>query len=207
MGIGKFIAAGAALTALTACQNIPRDQSVAEYCANPDKAFTSVCKLQVEVDGTKTAITDTNMRLSEAERLVAGAQSQADAAYSAAAQAQNTADDALTRANSALSLRENMQCVTRTLNQTDTGTCEGGYSVMSCTQTRYTYRAGGLSILRQINDEECKFNTRVLEMQVRCCRVAPGTGPRNVNQVVQTAPQGRLPDDSRQPETTSPLRY
>lgn len=204
MGIGKYVAAGAAITALAACQNVPRDQSVAEYCADPDKAFTTVCKQQVIVDGNTTMITDTNLRLSEARKLAEGAQGRADAAMSAASKAQVTADTALTRADSALAMRENMQCVTRTLNKTDTGTCEPGYSVMSCTQTRYTYRAGGLSIMRQINDERCKFNTRVLEMQVRCCRVAPGTGPRNVNQIVQTTPQGRLPDESRQ---TSPLRY
>jgi hypothetical protein len=38
-------------------------------------------------------------------------------------------------------------------------------------QTRYTTSAGGLAILRSINDTECRFNTRVLEMQVRCCHV------------------------------------
>lgn len=201
MGIGKFIAAGAALSTLAACQVMPRDQSVAQYCSDPENAFESVCKLNVEINGNRTAITETNMSLNEARDLAQGASD-------AALRAQGTADTALGRADAALAMRENMQCVTRTLNQTDTGTCEPGYAVMSCTQTRYTTRAGGLSVMRQITDEECKYNTRVLEMQVRCCRVAPGTGPKNVNERVVTTPQGRFPDAPvEEQQTPSPLRY
>jgi hypothetical protein len=28
-----------------------------------------------------------------------------------------------------------------------------------------------MAILRSINDDQCRFSSRVLEMQVRCCRV------------------------------------
>jgi hypothetical protein len=212
MGFGKYIAAGAALTALAGCQAIPSTMSVADYCAQPKKMDENVCRLNVEIDGTKTAITETNMRVGEARRLAGNAQASADAAQAAANRAQQdanraqgTADGAMSAAQQALSMRENMQCVTRTLNKTDTGTCEPGYTVMSCQQTRYTYSAGGMSIMRQINDEECKYNTRVLEMQVRCCRVSPGTAQRNVNQVVpNTSP---APVRRSEPRTTSPLRY
>ena len=52
MGSGKFLAGAVLSTALLAgCQMIPAEQSVAEYCANPDKAGEAVCKLKLEIDG------------------------------------------------------------------------------------------------------------------------------------------------------------
>ena len=76
------------------------------------------------------------------------------------------------RAEAAASSIDNLYCETNTIQKTDTGSCPADFRLMSCTQTRYTTRAGGLSFLREINDESCRFNSRVLEMQVRCCTVA-----------------------------------
>ncbi|MEL6209327.1 MAG: hypothetical protein AAFR44_03960, partial [Pseudomonadota bacterium] len=85
--------------------------------------------------------------------------------------AQATADEALRRANAALA-EDDLFCETRVINNSDVGTCAEGFTVMSCSQTRYTIRAGGLSFLREIDNEQCRFNARVLEMHVRCCAAA-----------------------------------
>lgn len=156
----KILLAMAALAmSAAACQSIPREQTVAEYCADARRANKDVCKINVEIDGQRQALSQTNLRLSEARAL--------------AEQALSTAQRAETAAQ--------FNCQTRTLSRTAIGSCDPGYKVMSCTQTRYTYRAGGPSILREINDEQCRFNSRVLEMQVRCCAtgqppvIAPAT--------------------------------
>lgn len=167
MKIGKFMSGGLLLAALsvTACMNIPNEMTVAEYCANPKKANENVCRLKVEIDGQSTALSDTNMRLSDAFKLTADAQATADSAKADAAAA-------MARAEEAMAKTDPMVCETRTVQKTNIGTCREGYTLTSCTQTRYTYRAGGPSILREINDEQCRFNDRVLEMQVRCCGTA-----------------------------------
>jgi len=75
-------------------------------------------------------------------------------------------------ANAALASIDDLYCETQTIQQTNIGSCPVGLKLMSCTQTRYTFRAGGPSILREINDETCRFHDRVLEMKVRCCTVS-----------------------------------
>ncbi len=160
---------------LAGCMSIPSTMSVAEYCANPDKANENVCRLKVKIDGNSTALTDTNMSLNKA-RMIANsalstantAQASADAAMGAASRAQGTANNALSLARSAM-LEDDLTCKTNTIRNSKVGTCEPGYTVMGCSQTRYTTRAGGLSFLREVNSEQCRFNSRVLEMQVRCC--------------------------------------
>lgn len=167
----KKIIAGVVLAgAMAACQNTPNDITVAEYCADADRAGEPVCQVSVDLNGTRTALADTDMRLGDARAM-------ADAAMSAAEAAQTSADEAKQMARSALAASssiDNLQCITNTINQTDVGTCPSNMRLMSCTQTRYTTRAGRLSFLREINDEQCRFASRVLEMQVRCCTVAAG---------------------------------
>lgn len=167
MKFAKIVSGGLllAVMSVSACMNIPREQTVAEYCANPNKANENVCRLKVEIDGTSTALADTNMRLSDAFKLTADAQATADSAKADAAAA-------MSRANAAYDKDDSMVCETRTIQKTNVGTCREGYTLTSCSQTRYTFRAGGPSILREINDEQCRFNDRVLEMQVRCCGTA-----------------------------------
>ena len=176
----KLFAGAAALVLVSGCQMIPSDQSIAEYCSTPDHSDEGVCRLKVEIDGNTTAIADTDMRVSEARALAASA-------TEAAAAAQSSADAAMARANEAMSRKEEVVCETRTIRQTDTGTCRPGYALTSCTQTRYTTRAGGLSFLREINDEKCRFNSRVLEMQVRCC-AAGSSAPEPEDVVIEGTP-------------------
>lgn len=182
MRLVKLAATAAIAAGLAGCMSIPKSQTVAEYCANPKKANENVCRLKVEIDGNSTALADTNMSLNKA-RMIADtslraaneAQASADRAMNAANGAQNTANGAMSLARSAMLKEEDLFCKTRTVQKSNTGTCEPGYTVMGCTQTRYTHAAGGLSFLRDVNDKQCRFNSKVLEMQVRCCAVAPTT--------------------------------
>lgn len=197
----KLIAGAAALAMVSACQMIPGDQSIADYCAIPDNADEGVCRLKVEVDGNTTAIADTDMRLSEARSLAASASD-------AAAAAQSSADAAMARAEEAMNKEEQVVCETRTIQKTDTGTCRPGYTLTSCTQTRYTTRAGGLSFLREINDEKCRFNSRVLEMQVRCCAAA-SSAPEPEDVTIEGTPveEPVAPAAEPQAEESSPLSF
>ncbi|MEM1086511.1 MAG: hypothetical protein AAGH90_02185 [Pseudomonadota bacterium] len=180
MRLNTLIIGGAMALSLGGCMSIPKDMSVADYCANPNKANENVCRLKVEIDGNATAIADTNMSLGEARRFAANAmsaaesaQATADRALGAAGGAQSTADRALTLGQSAMLKEEDLICNTRVVQKSSVGTCEPGYTVMGCTQTRYTHRAGGLSFLREVNNDQCRFNSQVLEMHVRCCMTAP----------------------------------
>jgi hypothetical protein len=198
MRIAKLAAGTLLALALAGCQSlIPQEMSVADYCANPDKAGENVCRLKVEIDGQSTAIAETDMRLSEARNV-------AESATSAAAAAQATADEAKAAAEAALAKTDEMVCETRTIQKTDTGTCRPGYVLTSCNQTRYTTRAGGLSFLREINDEKCRFNERVLEMQVRCCSTASAAPQPQDTTINENMPE---PEPEVQPEPDAPLSF
>lgn len=164
--VGSMLAA----TLAGCATGLPSDMTVAEFCANPDNVSEEVCRLKVEIDGNATALADTNMSLGEARQIANSAVSAAAAAQSSANAAQRRADQAYSLASS-LSEKD-LDCKTTTVQKSNIGTCEPGYTVMGCVQTRYTHRAGGLSFLRELNNEQCRFNSRVLEMQVRCCRAA-----------------------------------
>jgi len=173
MHIRKIIAGIALTGAMAACQSTP-ELSVAEFCAVPDNAAQHVCQIAVDVNGTKTALAETDLKLSDARALAASAMGAAENAQSTADAAMVTAE----RAAAAASTIDDLYCETKTIQKTNIGSCPANFRLMSCTQTRYTTRAGGLSFLREINDEQCRFNSRVLEMQVRCCTVssvAPAT--------------------------------
>jgi len=170
------ILGAAALFALAAagCQTIPKDMSVAEYCADADHANKDVCKINVEIDGQKRALAQTNMSLSEARMVANDALTRASAAQAAAEKAQSTAEMAQKAAT--------MNCETRTVQRSKTGACAPGYKVQSCVQTRYTFRAGAPSILRAIGEDGCRFQDKVLEMQVRCC--AMGDAPSSTQAAI-----------------------
>lgn len=154
---------------LVACSTFPDNTTVAEYCANPNKSNDPVCQLSVDINGQKTALADTNMRLSEARSVANSALAQANQATDLAQRALSQSEDAQAAATSALLRESDLACETRVIQKTNIGSCRPGYTLMSCTQTRYTTRAGGLSFLREINDETCRFNSQVLEMHARCC--------------------------------------
>ena len=165
---------------LTACASLPGGTSVAEYCADASNADESVCQLKLDIDGNTTAIADTNMSLREARAIAERAMSAANAAQVSADRANSLAAEAMQRANSALGKMDNLTCETRTIQKTNIGTCESGYTLTSCTQSRYTTRSGGPSILREIDDKQCRFHDRVLEMKVRCCKTVTSSASSSV---------------------------
>ena len=147
-----ILAAAAAMTLFAAgCANRTGEQSIAEYCADSSHGNYDMCKQHRDTEEVRTSL---GSRIQEV--------------FGVANHAQQTADAAMTR---------NISCVTRTLRRTQTGACDPGYTLTGCTQTHYTNRAGGVAILRSINDTECRFNARVLEVQVRCCAMGPNPPP------------------------------
>jgi hypothetical protein len=161
----RLVAVAGLAVFAASCASRTDDQTIAEYCSDPDRAEYDLCKQHRDVE------------------VVRG---RAEEAVGAAARAQATADQAMTR---------DVSCTTHTVRRSQTGSCnDPGYQLTSCVQTRYTSSAGGLAVLRQINDTECRFNTRVLEMQVRCCHVGPDTqdmvtdNPRRREQPAQPPP-------------------
>ncbi len=162
MNLKLVISAVATALFATACQSLPSDMRVADYCRDASKANESICQVSLELDGTKRSLSETNLSVSEARTL-------AQQAVSLSQQAKEDARSARSMASAALAREAQLACETRTIQKSDTGTCGPDQTLMSCTQTRYTTRAGGLSFLREINNKSCRFNSRVLEMQVKCC--------------------------------------
>lgn len=126
------------------------------------------------------------MRLADALKLIADAQATADSAK---------ADAAMAKAEKALA--DTIVCETTTAQKSNVGSCHEGYTLTSRNQTRYTCRAGGPSILREINDQKCRFNDRVLEMQVRCCGTAS-----SVPQPADSLVEGEDAAPAEEPEVT-----
>jgi hypothetical protein len=161
-----LFAAFAAL-ALTGCNHALKNTQLSEYCSNEKNADTDLCALNGEFAKDRQAI--------------AAAQSSADSAGRAASAAQSTANEANAKV---------VNCATKTIRQTQTGSCDSGYVLVGCTQTHYTRRAGGLAIMRSIDNTECKYNAKVLEVQVRCCAVgAPGSMPAMTTPTPASSPR------------------
>jgi hypothetical protein len=161
MRIASIAAAAALAMFAAACANRTGDMTIAQWCADdPGRANTDICKQHADTEEVRTSL---GQRIAEV--------------FGIANRAQSTADQAMAR---------RITCVTRTLNRTRTGSCDPGYTLTGCTQTRYTTSAGGMAILRSVNDTECRFNARVLEVQVRCCAMGPNPPPATM--VRDTAP-------------------
>jgi hypothetical protein len=174
----KIIASAIVLAAAaTACQQIPDEMTVVEYCSNPDNLKKDVCKVNVEIDGQKRALAETNMSVGQARQIAENALSRANAAQASA--------DA---ANSAVQ-QTALHCETRTIQRQKLGSCSPGYKLISCTQTRYTFRAGAPTIMRAIDDNECRFQGQVLEMQLRCCSAGAVAPPTEAVVTTPTAPE------------------
>ena len=151
MRVASLIAAAAFVLLAAGCANRTGDQTIAEYCANASHQHDDICKQHSDIEGVRSSL---GQRIAEV--------------FGVANHAQATADQAMAR---------NIMCVTRTLRRTDTGSCDAGYTLTGCTQTHYTTRAGGVAIMRSINDTECRYNSRVLELQARCCAMGPNPPP------------------------------
>ncbi len=184
MNFKMIVAIAAMATSAAACQQIPENMTVAQYCAQGDKTNTDICKINVEIDGQKQALSQTNMSLSQARTI-------ADNALARANNAQTSADAAMTAANEAkgmVATQAAFNCTTKTVQRAKAGSCGEGYKVQSCVQTRFTYSAGAPSILREINDEGCRFNDKVLEMQIRCCTTGPAPVVTDIAAPVEPQP-------------------
>src|SRR5262245_49710812 len=134
MRIAIVIAAAAMALFAAGCANRTGDATIAEYCADASHENFDMCKQHRDTEEVRTSL---GQRIAEV--------------FGRADRAQQTADAAMTR---------NITCVTRTLRRTQTGSCDAGYTLTGCTQTHYTSRAGGMAIMRSINDTECRFNAR-----------------------------------------------
>lgn len=171
MRIASVIAAAALALFAAGCANRTGDMTIAEWCAaDAGRADTDICKQHADTEEVRSSL---GQRIAETLGI--------------ANRAQATADQAMTR---------NVVCVTRTLNRTRAGSCDPGYTLTGCTQTRYTARAGGMAILRSVSDTECRYNSQVLEVQVRCCAMGPNPPPATM--VRDTAPPA--------PTTPAPAR-
>ncbi len=179
----KFALAAAAVGLLTACMG-SGDKTIAEYCANPSNANKDTCKLNADIQGTRSTL---GARIDRTDRTAGEARGLAESAAAAATRAQQTADAALAR-------QDGIYCETRTIQRADTGTCSPGYLLVGCSQSRFTYRSGGPTVMRDINDQQCRFATRVLEMKVRCCMVGNQAAPQ-----VAAPPPGRRYLQPRRP--------
>jgi hypothetical protein len=152
MRIASIFAAAALALLAGACANRTGDLTIAEWCSqDASRGDTDICKQHADTEEVRSSL---GSRIAEV--------------FGVANRAQSTADQAMAR---------EVVCVTRTLNRTRTGACDPGYTLTGCTQTRYTTRAGGMAILRSVNDTECRFNGQVLEVQVRCCAMGPNPPP------------------------------
>jgi hypothetical protein len=161
MRIVSILAVVAFATLATACANRTGDMTIAQWCSqDASRGDTDICKQHRDTEEVRTSLGN---RIAEV--------------FGVANRAQQTADQAMSR---------EVVCVTRTLNSTRAGTCDPGYTLTGCTQTRYTRRAGGMAILRNVNDTECRYNSNVLEVQVRCCAMGPNPPPATM--VRDTAP-------------------
>lgn len=169
MRMASILAAAALAFLAAGCANRTGDMTIAEWCAqDPSRINTDICKQHADTEEVRTSL---GQRIAEV--------------FGMSQRAQATADQAMTR---------EITCVTRTMNRTQTGTCDPGYTLTGCTQTRYTTRAGGMAIMRSINDTECRFNGRVLEVQVRCCAMGPNPPPAtNVSDTTPPVPQQQQP--------------
>lgn len=157
-----------------ACASRSGDQTIAAYCADPKRSDHDLCKVHADVEATRG-----DVRRNRADL---------DVTREVADRADRNSTEALRLAGEA---KDNLTCVTRTLRRTDVGACEPGFVLTSCSQSRYTTRSGGPTVLRDINDEQCRFATRVLEIKVRCCHV--GNTPPLTTASVEEKPKQQSP--------------
>ncbi len=166
----SILVAGALALGAGACTSTLDGRQLAEYCADPRKSGKDLCAVNTEIQSVRSDLAVTDRKAGDALEL--------------ARQAKTTADEANAK---------NVVCATKTISRAQSGSCDPGYTLMGCTQTRYTHAAGGLSVLRAVDDQSCRFNTRVLEMQVRCCQVGVQTQTAAAEQPQPAQPQTPQP--------------
>lgn len=140
-----FAALGLAAIAAAGCTSTLRGRQLAEYCSDARNAGKDLCAVNSEIQSTRAALAVTDRTANEAKAMAMEANG------------------------------KNVVCTTKTLNRVRSASCDAGYTLMGCTQTRFTRRAGGMAILRSVNDQACSYNAQVLEVQARCCMVGTPT--------------------------------
>jgi hypothetical protein len=154
---GLTMAAGMLMSCMASETLARREQQLAEYCADARNARKDLCAINTEIESTRSALAVT-------DGVARDARARAD-------RAQQTADGAVSTANMAMSRldAQNVNCETATFRRSATASCPAGTTLVSCSQSRYWSRAGGLTPMREINDSSCRFAGVVLEIKARCC--------------------------------------
>src|ERR1700755_1288452 len=122
MKLTMMVAVSAVAMALGACQSIPKEQTLAQYCGDVKHADKDVCKVNVEIDGQKTALASTNMSLSQARAIADKALAQANTAQQTALQAQQTAQTVMDAQKAG-----SFNCETKTIRRNSTGSDSPGH--------------------------------------------------------------------------------
>jgi hypothetical protein len=162
-----FVAAFAAFAAI-GCTSTLDGRQLAEYCSDPNKAGKDLCAVNREIESTRAALAVTDRTANEAKTIALSADAEAKAVRAM--------------------VEGGIQCETKTVRRSSTGTCGAGYTLVGCTQTRFTSAAGGTTVMRSINNESCRFASRVLEMQVRCCSIGAAAIPASAEEPATTRP-------------------
>jgi hypothetical protein len=163
--IRTILFAALAATAAVGCTSTLNGRQLGEYCSVERNAGKDLCAVNKEIQSTRADLAVTT----------------------------KTANDAMSVATQANS--KTVVCQTATLRHVKSASCAAGYTLMGCTQTHFTKRAGGMAIIRSVNDQQCTFSAKVLEVQARCCMVGAPT---------QTAMVAPAPAPQAAPATPKP---
>jgi hypothetical protein len=158
-----IIFAAFAATAAVGCTSTLNGRQLAEYCSVERNAGKDLCAVNKEIQATRADLAVTT----------------------------KTANDALSVANQANA--KTVVCQTATLRHVKSASCGAGYTLMGCTQTHFTKRAGGMAIIRSVNDQQCTFSAKVLEVQARCCMVGAPTQTAMTTPAPAPAPEKPKP--------------
>lgn len=173
MRLLRIAAAAALALGLAACASRSGDETIAVYCSDPGRANQDLCKVHAEVEATRGDVRRNADAIAETRTI--------------ANQALNAAGEARLAADAAYSRQDGLHCVTRTVRRAQVGSCEAGYTLVGCSQSRYTTRSGGPTVIRNVDDTSCRFATRVLEMKLRCCHVG-ANAPTTQAEAEEAAP-------------------
>ena len=155
--------AALAVAGAAACTHTLNGKTLADYCSDSRNTTKDLCAVNTEIQSTRAQLAVTD----------------------------KTANDALAMATTANN--KNVVCQTVTLRRTKSASCAAGYTLMGCTQTHYTKRAGGMSIIRAVDDHQCTFAAKVLEVQARCCMVGTPTQTAMAAPAPAPAPEAKKP--------------
>jgi hypothetical protein len=121
-----------AAAAAAGCTNTLKGRQLSEYCSDAKNADKDLCAVNGEIQKTRDQLAVTDRTANEAKSLAQTAKATADEANA-----------------------KTVNCTTKALRRVKSGACDAGYTLVGCTQTHYTTRAGGMAIMRSIDDKSC----------------------------------------------------